>query len=155
MSAKNKALVLWLFDEVFCRKHCAAIDDLYAPDCYGSSPEGPLLGREDFRTFFDKYMRAFPDFHFEVNLAVAEGDTVVVHYTFLGTNTATLGVLPATGTKIRVTGVVISRIAGLLVSQQYFIWDHLGATRLAWLGMIAENRSCQFNKSPDGCARRP
>jgi predicted SnoaL-like aldol condensation-catalyzing enzyme len=154
MSAENKSLVLWLIDEVFRRRHYAAIDDLYAPDCYGTSPDGPLRGRKDFRTFFDKYARAFPDFHFEVNLAVAEGDTVVVHYTFIATHTATLGVLPATGARIRVSGVVISRIAGLLVSEQHFIWDNLGPGRMAWPAIVAENRSCQFNKSPHGCARK-
>jgi predicted ester cyclase len=141
MSAENKALVLWLIDEVFRARRYAVVDDLYALDCYGTSPEGPLQGRNDFRTFFDKYARAFPNFRFEVNRAVAEGDTVVVHYTFIGTNTGTLGIFPATGVRLRVSGVVISRVADFLISEQHFIWDNLDPRRLARLAILAENRS--------------
>jgi hypothetical protein len=149
MSDENKPLVLWVIDEVFRHRRYAAIDDLYAPDCYGTSPDGPLRGRKDFRAFFEKYGRAFPDFRFEVNLAVAEGDTVVVQYTFIGTNTSALGVFPATGTRMHVSGVVISRIAAVLVSEQHFMWDNFGPRRLTWLAMMAEKRLCEPQAGSD------
>lgn len=52
---------------------------------------------------------ALPDMQIAVNRMVAEGDPVAVHWTAWGTNTQPGMGFPATGKKIRISGMTIFR----------------------------------------------
>ena len=97
MAADNEALVRSVIEALIDKKQAGLFSAMYAPDCEGSSPDGPMQGWDGFNSFFDKYNAAFPDFRVTVNYLLSAKDRVVVHYTFLGTHTGPLAGYPATG----------------------------------------------------------
>jgi predicted ester cyclase len=128
-SSENKLLIQWVIQELFNRKRTDVVRFLYAPNCHGNSPDGPYQGRIEFITGFAKYAVAFPDFRLNIDYLVSEGDRVIVHYTFRGTQTGSWGVLPPTGQTIDLPGVLISRIEKHRIVQQDFVWDSDAARR--------------------------
>jgi predicted ester cyclase len=138
MPSFNKDLLNCIIEEIFNAGRIGLIPLLYAPDCEGYSPDGPLLGPEGFSKVLEKYRIAFPDFRLHVNCMIAEGDRIVVHYTFIGTHTGPLAGMAPTGMRIRIPGIMISRIENNRVIEQSFVWDNLGPRRQAWLASVAE-----------------
>jgi len=140
MSAENKSVIRFVIDEVFNCKRKDLVEAFYTPDCEGYCPDGPFHGRAGFHSFFESYLAAFPDFQLHINYIVAEDDRVVVHYTFVGTNTGSLAGFPPTGNTVRVPGVIVSRVENGWISEQSFLWDNLGPRRQSWLAAIAERQ---------------
>ncbi len=69
---------------------------------------------EDFKRFVPAFRHAFPDIHITIQDVIAEGDRVVLRYTFRSTNMGdfvTPMPLPATGKQVTVTGMSIGRVA--------------------------------------------
>jgi predicted ester cyclase len=85
-----------------------------------------------------KYRVAFPDFRLHVNCMIAESDRIVVHYTFEGTHTGPLAGMAPTGMRMRIPGIMISRVENNRVIEQSFVWDNLGPRRQVWLASVAE-----------------
>jgi predicted ester cyclase len=131
---------LLLLIDAFNRRDSLSLRSLYAPDCQGFSSDNTLQGRDQIIGFFEKYWHAFPDCCIHPNFMVAEGDLVVIHYTFSGTNTRSLGGYPATGLRTQVPCALFTRITEAGISEQYFIWDNLGPRRQAWLASTAEKQ---------------
>ena len=80
-------------------------------------PDAPdVRSIADYTHWFTQIRSAYPDFHVTIEDLVAEGDQVVVRYSWRGTNTgdfvtATMQ-FPATGKQVTVTGISIVRFAG-------------------------------------------
>jgi steroid delta-isomerase-like uncharacterized protein len=140
MSVENKSLTRFVIEEVFNCKRKDLVEAFYSPDFEGYCPDGTLRGREGIHGLFENYQSAFPDFQLHVNYILAEGDRVVVHYTFVGTNTGSLAGFPPTGNTVRVPGVIVSRVENGWISEQSFVWDNLGPRRQNWLASIAERQ---------------
>jgi predicted ester cyclase len=134
----NKDLTNCIIEEVFNANRTGLIPLLYAPECEGYSPDGPFCGPEGFLRVLEKYRIAFPDFRLHVNCMIAEGDRIVVHYTFVGTHTGPLAGTAPTGIRMRIPGIMMSRIEGNRVIEQVFVWDNLGPRRQVWLASVAE-----------------
>jgi steroid delta-isomerase-like uncharacterized protein len=47
---------------------------------------GTIKGREAIKGYFEQMRQTFPDAHIDVHNVIAEGNTVVVEYTFTGTH---------------------------------------------------------------------
>jgi steroid delta-isomerase-like uncharacterized protein len=139
MSSANRDLIQRLVDG-FNSRDRATLEDLYAPDCSGSTADGPLLGRGEHLAFFEKYWLSFPDGCFYVNFLAADGEFVALHYTFAGTNTHSLVGSPATGRRMSVPSALFSRIKDSRIFEQYFIWDNLGPRRQEWLASTIEKQ---------------
>ena len=72
--------------------------------------------------------KAFPDLKMTVNNMVAEGDFVAVHWTFRGTHThGGYADLPATGTKVSMTGITIWRIVDGKITDEWSSFNEMGA----------------------------
>ena len=140
MLRDHKSFVRRLIDEVFNQKRFGAIATFYASQCDGSSPDGLFHSRDGFSDYLERYAEAFPDFRLQINYMTAEGDRVVVHYTFTGTNTGRLAGFPATGRRLIVPGVMITRLAGERIVEQNFIWDNLGPRQRVWSAMAGEGQ---------------
>lgn len=88
-----------------------ALDNLIVTDFIEHTPD-PMVegtGRDALKKAFAMYHQAYPDLKITVNWMVAEGDMVVAHYTWSGTNTGAMGPMPATGKAVNVDGVDIAR----------------------------------------------
>ena len=140
MSVENKSLIRFVIEEVFNSKRKDLVEAFYAHHCEAYCPDGPFCGREGIQRLLDNYYAAFPDFQIQINYILAEDDRVVVHYTFVGTNTGSLAGFPPTGNLVRVPGVIVSRIKNGWITEQSFVWDNLGPRRQSWLASIAERQ---------------
>ena len=77
--------------------------------------------------------KALPDIRMTVNQMIAENDLVAVHWTASGTNTRAGMGLPATGKKIKVSGITIFRFKAGKISEEWSAWDMLSVLKQAGL----------------------
>ena len=83
-------------------------------------------GPEGFIGFFSDMRAAFPDMHVEVEHLVADDDNVAFAYTLTGTHDGPFQGHDATGKKIEVRGMQISRFADGLLVERWGSSDELG-----------------------------
>jgi len=109
----NKALILRLYDEVFAKWNLGVVDDLVGPEFVGHEmPPGTPPGPAGFKQFYGWLRSAFPDLRYVVDDVIAEGDKVVVRWTWYCTHRGDfMGVSP-TGKQATVSGMAIYRLAG-------------------------------------------
>jgi SnoaL-like polyketide cyclase len=103
----NRGALVPLDDNYFCRRRASE----------GAQPS--VLG-------------AFPDGRWVIEDMVAEGDRVAWRYSFYGTHHGEFMGLPATGKQLRVSGILISRIAADRIAEEWEIFD--AATMFRELG---------------------
>jgi steroid delta-isomerase-like uncharacterized protein len=112
----NKAAVRRYFEEVLNQGNLARAYELNAPNWVYHDPIVPdVRTLEDYNQWFTQIRSAYPDFHVTIEDMIAEGDQVVVRYTWRGTNTGDFVTpmhIPATGKQVTVTGITIVRFAG-------------------------------------------
>ena len=123
-SEDNKALVRRFFEEVYNKGNIAAVDELLAPNIllhFDSPSDVPVsaemqLSLEEIKQDYSQFRTAFPDFHYTIELQVAEGDMVVTRGTARGTHMGEYRGLiykgmPPTGKQVTWTETWIFRIA--------------------------------------------
>ena len=91
-------------------------------------------GLEAFKQTISADMTAYPDLHMTIEDMIAEGDKVVVRYTFSGTQEGETQGIPPTGKHVTVTGIFICRCADGKIVEEWENWDDLGVFKQ--LGMI-------------------
>lgn len=142
MSAEaNKALVRRLYDEGINRRDAAAAAAFYTAD---AKNHGRTVGREGMRMVFEALFAAFPDFHYRIEEATAEGDRVVCKVTMTGTHRGQpslpevfsgmlRGVKP-TGKRVQVLHFHSFRIQDGQIAEHAAVRDDLGM--LVQLGLL-------------------
>ena len=125
---ENKALLLRLYDEVFVGWNLDVLDELIGPEFVGHEmPPGTPRGPVGFKQFYGRLRSAFPDLQYTVDDVVAEGDRVVVRWTWRCTHKGEFMGIAATGKQATVTGIAIYRVAsGKCVER----WVELGLLNL-------------------------
>ena len=86
------------------------LKEVFAPDVKDHDPaddQGP--GPQGFTKWFTQFHSAFPDFKIAVEHMVADEDNVAFAYTITGTQGGPFNGIPATGKKIKVRGMQISK----------------------------------------------
>ena len=71
------------------------------------------------------YRSAFPDLSNTIEEQIAEGDRVVTRGTTHGTHKAPLGKIPASGKRVAVPWVMISRFDGEKIAEEWEVYDSL------------------------------
>jgi predicted ester cyclase len=127
---ENKALIRRWLDECYNKGNAAAADELVAPDYVNhSAPHGQMPGLEAEKRYVAMILAAFPDFRLAIEDQIAEGDKVVTCLTASGTYEGGLEDIPSTaviGKQVRVTEILIHRIAGAKVVEGWIAIDELG-----------------------------
>jgi len=126
---KNKALMQRWFDEVWNQGRVESVDALFAEEgiTHGLGEAGvEVRGPAAFKTFLHRLRGAFPDIHFTVEDALAEGDRVAVRWRARMTHRGDQLGLPASGRQAEVTGMSIVRIADGKIAEGWNNWDMLG-----------------------------
>ena len=127
MSEANKALMRRELEEVWNKHNPDAIDEIYAPDFVNhNAPPGMPNDREGFQAFVGINLGAFPDVKVTSDSLVAEGDKVVSRWTGTGTHTGELMGIPATGKRIKMTGITIARVAAGKIAELWIESDQMG-----------------------------
>ena len=137
---RNKAVALRVFEEIFNQGKFSVADEIYAPDFKNHglkrvdvTATGSRLtwAHADLKTDQDAVhaeKKAFPDLKMTVNNMVAEGDLVAVHWIFRGTHTHDgYAGMPATGTKVLMTGMTIWRIVDGKITDEWSSFNEMGA----------------------------
>jgi predicted ester cyclase len=130
----ERALVGWNAGE---QQHADWIAEAVAPTVKMHVPQGDLTGPEMFRAYYHEIRGAFPDSHASVLEVIAEGDTVIVRYTFSGTNTGKLLTLPlTTGKPASFTVIDVWHLVDGKAVEFWESYDRYGV--LEQLGLIRE-----------------
>lgn len=132
MSDANKLILGRHFNEVLNQGHLDVIDEIYADGYVLDAPvqtegsvqaHGETHGRDGLRRRVTLFRTAFPDIHFSTDDFVAEGDQVVVQYTFSGTHTGQFGELEPTGRHISVMGILIALVKDGKIESAVSVFD--------------------------------
>jgi len=130
MSEENKAIVR-RYIEAFNNQTPGVIDEVVADDFvdHHYPPELPR-GPEGPKLWWNALYGAFPDGREKIEDVGADGDKVVVRFTFSGTHQGEFAGIPATGKPFSISGISIARVAdGKLVEW----WENADA-----LGMMQQ-----------------
>ena len=129
MSEENKALATNLIEEVMNNGNFDRIDELMSPDFveHEELPPGIPQGPDAPRAMFGMMLSAFPDFHSQINMTLADGDMVVIHQTWTGTHEGDFMGIPPTGNSFSINTIDIMEI----IDGQ--ITGHWGVTDMAAL----------------------
>jgi predicted ester cyclase len=140
--ADNKRLIERLYAEGINRQDAVASAAFYSPD---AKNHGRTVGREGMQDVFETLFSTFPDFHYRIDEATAEGDRVVCQVTMTGTHLGQPTKLPAafgglltgvapTRKKVEVLQFHSFRIRGDEISEHSAVRDDLGMYKQ--LGLI-------------------
>lgn len=135
---QNKALVRRLVEEIINRRDMSVIDEIISPDFVENEvlPPGIPPGREAPRLMFSMLHSAFPDFKATVEHLIGEGDKVVVHMTWTGTQKGEFMGIPPTGRRISIGVIDILRVADGELVEHWGIMD--SAMMMQQLGVMPE-----------------
>src|SRR5215469_8689792 len=124
LTEDNKAIARRLYEEALNTGNLAVVDELVAPTIvlhydYPAASVGPAEaqpGPAAIKHFISHLRTTFPDYHFTVELQVAEGDLVVTRGTARGTHQgeywdSTWQDIPPTAKQVSWTETAIDRIA--------------------------------------------
>jgi predicted ester cyclase len=141
VSDLNKALIRRLYDEGINRHDAAAAAAFYALD---AKNHGRTVGRLGMQRVFEALFSTFPDFHYGIEEATAEGDRVVCKLTMTGTHggeptmpaafSGMLAGVAPTRRKVEVLQFHSFRISGGQIVEHSAVRDDLGM--LKQLGLI-------------------
>ena len=138
---ENKALILRGIEALNrgnMAEMYAAVDESFVPDFVFHDPNIPLpaggvRSREDYKQFLTGFHAALPG-QFTIEDLIAEGDKVVVRYTFRGTHKGQWRGLPPTGKAVTFTGTITYHLVDGKVVEGWQNADNLSVLRQ--LGLI-------------------
>jgi steroid delta-isomerase-like uncharacterized protein len=129
MSEENKALVRrYFFEEIWVKGNLDLIDELLTTDFVRHGPtatEGEVRGQEGFESLVSMYRNALPDLRIPIEDQIAEGDRVVTRWTARGTHQGELMGNAPTGNQATVTGILVDRISGGKIEEEWADYDTL------------------------------
>ena len=133
---QNKALVRQLVEEIFNRGNISLADKLLAPDFVEREelPPGMPRDREGVKLLTTMLRSAFPDFKGTIDDIVAEGDKLVLRWTWSGTQKGEFMGVPPTGKSVSFGVIDIFRIAEGKVVEHWGLMDSM--TMMQQLGAM-------------------
>jgi steroid delta-isomerase-like uncharacterized protein len=108
-------------------------DEFHSPQFVVHSPRG-TASLADFMKGLDNWFSAFPDLKWNIDDIVAEGEKIVVRYSFGGTHCGTFMGVPASGKKIKVDSVYVYKVGDGKLVEGWGVADSLGL--MQQLGVI-------------------
>jgi steroid delta-isomerase-like uncharacterized protein len=126
---ENIQLMRRWFQEIWNEGRTQTIYDLLAPDAIGIGEledGSPLRGPAEFVPFVERIRGAFPDINVVVEDAFGADDRVVLRWSATMTHGGDHLGMPATGKRVRMTGMTIARIGDKKIIEGWDNWDQLG-----------------------------
>jgi predicted ester cyclase len=108
----------------------SGLEDAFTADHAVHDTQNPFAAQQHgidvLRGQVEMYRAAFPDLVMTVDEQYEDGDVVINRWTATGTQSGDLPVLPATGRRATVTGILIDRYEGDRIAETWSNWDTLG-----------------------------
>jgi steroid delta-isomerase-like uncharacterized protein len=136
VSEEIKALVRRQEEDLFSGGNLELADEIYASHYVGHDPSNPeeVRGLQAAKQEAAEYRQAFPDLRVTVEDLIAEEDKVAARLRVRGTHLGDLNGIAPTGRRVDFTGIVISRVEGGRIAEDWANFDDLGMMRQ--LGVI-------------------
>jgi steroid delta-isomerase-like uncharacterized protein len=125
-TTENKTITRRYFEEIWNQKNMAAIEALLAPHAVGHVSNQTFGGREVLPQRVNATYSVYTRPHFTVEDQIAEGDKVLVRWTFQGQHTGEYMGAAATGRQVTVTGLSLFRLAQSKIEELWLNSDDLG-----------------------------
>jgi len=124
---QNKGLVKRMY-EAFEKGDFEAYKEVVAPEYvwYLPSRSTKPTSREKTIEFGKMLKNGFPDFAYSIEELIAEDDIVMSRFIFRGTHEGEFQGIPATGNKVEMSGVMITRIENGKIVEDKEEYDGLG-----------------------------
>jgi len=131
MSTQENRTIARRFIQVWGKGDLDIIYELAAPSLSVQYPAMPqvIRGSKAFRKVMENFRSAFPDSDLHIEEEIAEDDKVVIRWIFSGTHQGGLLGIPATGKKVKWTGITIYQIVDGKVMEEKGEEDFLGFLR--------------------------
>ena len=114
--------------EIYNEGNLALVDELYDPEYVGhyyALPED-IGGLDALKKVVSFYRNAYPDdYNMMIDEMIVKGDKIVSRWTMTGTNTGPRGDVPPTGKKVRMSGIIISRITNGKIVEDWNVYNLL------------------------------
>jgi steroid delta-isomerase-like uncharacterized protein len=124
---QNKATLLEFFDEAWIKGDLSAYERFVAPDqvLHLAGYAEPFRGRDAALEWARTYHAAFPEIHFTIEAAIAEGDLVALRWSSNQEHRgAYLGVAPL-GTRVHMSALAMYRFADGKIVEVWIMFDPL------------------------------
>ncbi len=152
LNAENKEIARRYGAEVWGRGDAAAVDALFAADVVDHNAfPGQPPGVEGVKQIVALFRAAFPDLQITNEEILADGDRAVLRWNAQGTHQGELAGIPATGKRVRMTGIDILRIADGKVVERWGEYNSLEL--MQQLGVIPAPDSPVSEVSGDDASR--
>jgi steroid delta-isomerase-like uncharacterized protein len=115
-----------VWDEILNKGNIDMIDTHFAEDYVNKTVTSTVKGQAEAKEFFGAFLTGFSDINFVVDEIFGVDDRVVKRWTFNGTHSGEFAGIPATGNKITLKGVSVSRIVDGKISEELDYMDDLG-----------------------------
>ena len=126
---ENKAMVSRVIEEATNKRNLAVFDELVSPYFVdheaGPEPGGP----EGEKALLSTITEAFPDWRWDVEDMMAEGDKVITRYVARGTHRGEFMGAAPTGEEVAVSGINIVRLQDGKIVESWGNSDQLGMLR--------------------------
>jgi predicted ester cyclase len=122
---KNKTIVKRNVEEIWNKGNVSVAEEIVATDYVRHLPGGKeIRGRERYKEYVKGFYTTFPDARFTMKDLIAVGDYVVLRWSCVGTHTGK-GIGSPTGKEFEITGIVIYRLAGGKMVEDWSEFDRL------------------------------
>jgi len=128
MTEEKATVLLNRFMETVTNTDTTLAEKILHPDCvfrYPLLPE-PIKGIDGYKYLIKNTANAFSELEVIFEEVIVKGDRIWSRYTMMGINAGSLGDIPATGKKFRVTGMAITRIVDGKIIEDETYWNVLG-----------------------------
>lgn len=131
-SEENRAVVLRFYEELWNGRDLGVADEIIADECVThqlrSGAESVAVPRnaEEVKRHVGEWVAGFPDLRFTVEQLVAEGDRVVSQCVMRGTHEGTWLGVAATGRQVSIRLMVVQRIEGGKIVEDWVQVEALG-----------------------------
>jgi predicted ester cyclase len=120
---RNKAIIHRLYEEVLNTGKWELLDQIVSPEFTGiSGDKGPA----GFARAIKPVMIAFPDIKWTIEDVIAEGDKVMVKWSWTGTNTSSFDGFPVTNKAVKHHAINIFQFDGHQIIKAWMESDRLG-----------------------------
>lgn len=128
---KNKSVVRRWVKEVFNEHKLDQVEHLKVPNYIDWNPyPGQDVALGGFKSVLISFLSAFPDFRYDVEEELAEGDIVVCIGTWSGTQTGAFMGIPPTGKRMKAKRIDIVRFSGDKMTERWGTGNELKMMKL-------------------------
>jgi steroid delta-isomerase-like uncharacterized protein len=128
-----------IIDEVWNQRNVDAADELISSDCVVHDPNSVHKGLDAYKQFVREYLSAFPDLHFTIEDQISDEHGVATRWTCTGTHQGDLQGIPATGRRVTVSGILLSKVKDGKFVESWSSWDTMSL--LQQLGVMSSRET--------------